>query len=459
MVLGGIAVWNMNKVGAESDKLANEYAPEVRLANEVERNALLTMYAMRGYAFTEEGQYLTQGESQLQEVKKYLEEIKALADRSPDLVKLKDAIPEAQKGVYEYQRLSEETVKINETLNRLREKLDLAAASYMKECGDFLDSQNKAIQHEISQGAIPDRLNERLLKITLVNDIIDIGNAARIGNFKSQATRDPELLKATITGLTAVDKKFEQLAAVTRQEANIRQIEKTRQAAGDYKEAMDQFLTQWKAREDFNKRRTIAGERVLESAQATAQAGISQTLQIATLADESLSTASTVMITGLIVALIVGVLIAFFITRGITRALTRVIEGLSEGAEQVASASSQVSSASQSLAEGASEQAASIEETSSSLEEDVFHDPPERRQRQPGRHADEGCQPGGHHGQPVHERSDAFHGGDLQGQRGDQQDHQDHRRDRLPDQSIGPERGGGGGPGGRGGCRIRCGGR
>ncbi len=74
-----------------------------------------------------------------------------------------------------------------------------------------------------------------------------------------------------------------------------------------------------------------------------------------------------------IIAALLGVALAMglglLISRGINRSLTRIIQGLSEGADQVASASSQVSSSSQSLAEGASEQAASIEETSASLEE------------------------------------------------------------------------------------------
>ncbi len=61
--------------------------------------------------------------------------------------------------------------------------------------------------------------------------------------------------------------------------------------------------------------------------------------------------------------------LGFFITRSITRRLGIVIRGLTEGADQVASASSQVSASSQSLAEGSAEQAASLEETTSSMEE------------------------------------------------------------------------------------------
>jgi methyl-accepting chemotaxis protein len=71
------------------------------------------------------------------------------------------------------------------------------------------------------------------------------------------------------------------------------------------------------------------------------------------------------MIGGTALAMILGILLS----RSISKPLNRIIGGLSEGASQVASASTQVASASQSLAEGASEQASSLEEASASVEE------------------------------------------------------------------------------------------
>lgn len=69
------------------------------------------------------------------------------------------------------------------------------------------------------------------------------------------------------------------------------------------------------------------------------------------------------------ISTLLAIFFGIFLTRSITRPINRVVAGLSEGAEQVAAASSQVASSSQQLAEGTSEQAASLEETSSSIEE------------------------------------------------------------------------------------------
>ncbi len=61
--------------------------------------------------------------------------------------------------------------------------------------------------------------------------------------------------------------------------------------------------------------------------------------------------------------------LVFLIVRSLVTPLHNISLGLSEGAAQVASASSEVSATSQTLAEGASEQAAALEETSASMEE------------------------------------------------------------------------------------------
>ena len=50
--LGGMAIFNMNKVEEQSIKLDKEYVPEVGIANNIERNALMLMYDMRGYGLS-----------------------------------------------------------------------------------------------------------------------------------------------------------------------------------------------------------------------------------------------------------------------------------------------------------------------------------------------------------------------------------------------------------------------
>ena len=245
-------------------------------------------------------------------------------------------------------------------MDNYRKAMDENAAIYVENCKEFLDGQQEKLHKDMT---------ERNEKINLVGSIMNMGNATRVAVFKSQALRDPESIKNALPNFDEMNKLFDALRTITYLKVNLERIDRTKQAAEAYKEAMTGFLGKWFELQELGGRREIAAGEVIETCKITANAGMGQTREIADGTVSSLSTASNVLIAGLLAAAILGIFTAIFITRSITKPVNSIIEGLTDASDQVASASGQVSSASQSLAEGASEQAASIEETSSSLEE------------------------------------------------------------------------------------------
>ena len=489
--LGAVSIWNMRSVANNSTILANEYVPEVDMANKLRGAANRVMYEMRGFGFTEERKYYDNSLKEIETVEKSLAEGKDLESKSKHLTALKGQLETAEKALMSYEKVSKEMAEITEKMAEEKTKLNAAAEIYMKNCNDFLNSQNSAFKRDLDerqkkinivskivnigsgvrvlnfksqalgdpglmedaigklgeidplidelkritisdvnlrqidatvksaanyknamrnflkeyqkgslasqsvldrfrgqmdenaaayvkncneffdsqQNAMHREMTERHQKITLVNDIIDIGNATRIASFKSMALRSPAIIREAQQNFGIMDQKFEDLRAITRQEANIKQIESTKNAAIQYKTAMNDFLANWLTLQDLAAKGDATGNELIDACITTADAGMNGTTTIAQNAVSALNTSTMVMTVGLIIAIIMGVLVAIFITRSITGPLNRVIDGLHAGAEQVTAASGQVSSASQSLAEGSSEQAAAIEETSSSLEE------------------------------------------------------------------------------------------
>ncbi|MBU1194070.1 MAG: methyl-accepting chemotaxis protein [Proteobacteria bacterium] len=370
--LGLMAIYNMGNVETQSTMLAYEYVPEVNVANELRGASNRLMYEMRGYGFTQEERFYKNAVKEMADVDAALEKARKLEAESSNLKMLKGQIETATKAVNEYKAITEQTKELIAQMDEQRELMNAAAGQYMKNCNDFLESQTTAFKKEISENQSMNKteaLLERMTKINLVNDVIDLGNEARIGNFRSQATRSPETMKEALALFPKIESNLLALEKITRQDTNLRQIEAIRSAGGNYKKGMEDFLEKWLENEKTAANRTLVGQQVIEAAKQTADAGSEATDRIAKDAVASLSQASTVMIIGLILALVVGAAVAFFITRSITGPVNRIIGGLNEGADQVASASGQVSSSSQSMAEGASQQAASIEETSSSMEE------------------------------------------------------------------------------------------
>jgi methyl-accepting chemotaxis protein len=368
-LLGGLAVWNMKSVQTVVRMLAAENVPEVAVANNLERHALETMYEIRGYAYTEDEKFLAEGKKELEQVKKYLKDAKALGASSLHLAELGKEAQKAETAVLAYEQLLAQTVTLTQGLEAERKAAEAAAAKYMQMCGEFLKSQDEQLDKDIETGKDRAVLEDRLKKLTLGNDIIDLGNWIVTGTWKSQFRRDPVLFTETKKLFEKVYAKLDELKAITRQEANLKEIEEIRKAGKSYESNMTNFLAKWLEREEVGKKRGIVAEEVLLQAKSMAQEGLSDTDKSSKDSAASLATASTIMITGLIAAVIIGITLALFLTRSITGPIRKIIEGLTEGAEEVVSASGQVSSAAQSLAEGSSEQAASIEETSSSLEE------------------------------------------------------------------------------------------
>jgi methyl-accepting chemotaxis protein len=369
LVLGGMAVVNMSGVKTTSLQIQKENVPAVAVANNIERWSLNTMYAMRGYAFTEETAYLEQGRKNLAEVKKFLAQAIKHGASSGRLAKLKEAAEKAEAPALEYEQLANETVTLTEGLEKERTDAEAAATKYMKACYDWLDMQNKELKAAL-QSAAKAEITDKIIKSqSLANEIIDTGNRIIIGTWKSQFRRDPKLFEETEKKFEQVNTKLGELKKLQPDAEELKLIETCAAAGAAYKGNMDQFLTKWLKREEVAKKRSIAADRVLELAKATAELGMDDTSKATIKAAGTLTSASTMMIGGLIVAVLIGAVISFLLTRSITKPLRQVADQLSEGAEQAVGAAGQVSAASQSLAEGASQQAASLEETSASLEE------------------------------------------------------------------------------------------
>jgi len=376
LLLGGMAIWKMSGVKTIANTLVGEFMPATGVANNVERESLQTMYQMRGYAYTEDTNFLAKGLANLATVKKYLQDAKDLANKpgNENLAFLKQAAEKAEVKASEYEELSKQTVTVTEGLEKDRVAMNVAAQDYLKACNDYLAIQT-ALQAEALKATnasgtvdllgIQDRVN----KIAMAHEIIDNGNAIRIGNFKAQATRDPDLFRATQKKFDELNPRLDALKAITKQQINLNQIELCRAAGQAYNDAMTSFLNHWLAREEIGKKRVIAADAVLFEAKNTALSSMDSSVKGSTTAAGSLTIASTTMIVGLILAGIFGIALAVLLTHGITKILTTISNALDDGSNQVVSAAAQVAASSQSLAEGASEQASSLEETSASLEE------------------------------------------------------------------------------------------
>lgn len=369
MALGTLALFKMKTVEGLSTRLANEYVPEVAVANNVERYSLESMSAVRGYGLSQEKRYLDEGTKALEEVRKYLAEADRLAATSTDLSKLKGGVNSAEAKVNEYEQLIKMTVAGNEKITDLRKTMEEVADTFQKNVGEYVRREREKRRSWMASSAASDELLKLQSKIDTINQIIDQSNVIRILNFKFQAMGEPKLVDEAMKRFTVIEKELETLESAATEDNDKKMLTEIAGAGGAYKRSMTQLLAEWQALRDVAEKRGKTGREIVEMEKQAALAGMESAGNIASAAASSMSVASRVVTLGLGVVLLLGIVSAFVLARSITGPIATVMKGLNESADQVSSASGQVSTASQQLAEGASEQAAAIEETSSSLEE------------------------------------------------------------------------------------------
>ncbi|MDT8441865.1 MAG: methyl-accepting chemotaxis protein [Desulfuromonadales bacterium] len=317
-ILGGLAVWQMTNVEGEAEILAREYLPEVEIANELERNALLTMYNSRGYGYTGDEAYLQQAREHLQLVRAELDKGTQLAREAKNLKRLQESVNSITKQVDDYTRALDQTVKEIQRVEKDRQELDASVAEFIESTGVYLQGQTRKMSAQIEQGASDAALKERLDKITWGGEIIDLADETRIAAWKTQATRDQSHLEAARANIPKILGLLEQLRKLTTQDVDLTELDHIREATEAFAAAMTDLVLAYKDLDQLEVVRNTAGEEVLASAKAVAEAGIEHTDEIADLAVAALSNAAMVMIIGLIIALIIGIIVAVVITRSIT---------------------------------------------------------------------------------------------------------------------------------------------
>ncbi|GAB1410069.1 hypothetical protein MASR1M90_12230 [Desulfovibrionales bacterium] len=409
-VLGGVAIYNMKIVEKDSHKLDKEYVPETKMVSMIDHYTLQAMYDWRGFAFTNDPTFLTNGKKYLGQVQQQIDLAKAHLDKYPHLVVLREHLPAIQSRLTDYNNKALETEKQSVVQGKTIVAMDGTGKILKQEMANFLASQHAAMNREIEEGANPDKLKERLEKISQLTQLIGLVDEARFSTATAMALRVPKILEDSLNLYPKAEALMATLQATTHQDVNIKQLEIIGQAAAAYKADMGTVLATWTSMEELNRQRTAIGVALLEEASLVNTAAMDTTQKMATTAVTSLSSASSVMVGGLAVAFVLGCAVAIVLTRAITAPvhkgvefakkiaegdltaqvdvdqkdelgvlaqtlrdmvskLREIVSEVQSASDNVASGSEELSASAEQLSQGATEQAASVEEVSSSMEQ------------------------------------------------------------------------------------------
>jgi methyl-accepting chemotaxis protein len=410
MALGAVAILNMSGVLGDAKRLDQETVPQVTLANGIERDALLTMYNMRGYALSYVSKYLDLSSISLKNTLKDLEDATALGGRFPRLVVLRRNLDEARGKLEQYSALAEKTASAAQAIIAARRAQETAARLFTVSCLSYRDSQVQAVAADAQRRAGGAVITQRAARIAAIGDVVSLAKDLRMSCYKAQVDGNPSFLNDGLQVFLTYRAMLDGIGAGAQSGAESAMLEDARKAGADYAQASGQLLAAMVVLDTLNTARNDVSQAVLEMAKQTSLEGLKDAHAITAVTASRLVTAVLVLLAGLGAAAIVGIGLAIAITRAITGPLSkgvafaqRVASGdftqtldirqrdevgsladalngmahrlretvatVHQNASQVAASSGQISANARKLAQGAQSQASTLQETAAAIEQ------------------------------------------------------------------------------------------
>jgi len=322
MLLGLWGAQILGHVQAPARKMAQEYIPEHFAAHDVERNTFMTMYNIRGYAFSRREDQLNMGRSFLAGIKDSLRRAREIAHQYEDMVVFRESVDQIGVQVDAYESLMERTVAANRAIRESQDRLDASATAFDQNTNAVLDGFFQSAAGDIRGMVDVEGLIDRINTIQLLHQLIVTADDIRINNFKSQARRSPEDLRAALADFQTIENYLDLLEPVIQRSAE--EMETIRNASVQYQNAMEALLENWLVLGKLNEERETVGSDVLETAEDISKKGMNRISAVTAEIEGEVGEAHFALIVGLLVAVITGAILAFFITRGITGPIRRI---------------------------------------------------------------------------------------------------------------------------------------
>jgi len=221
LILGGMAVYNMNRVKTDSQHLSNLYVPGVELEYNLEAKFRGLTYTARAYNYTGSESFYTQLQEEYKAANEILDKAEKHANLHESLSGMKEQIPRVKENIKKYGDYIVAFHKIYENTHQTQKELTLSAEAFMANASAYLENQEKSMNENFITET--KRANQ-------AKKILSSGLLIRVMNFKYQTTPNDknltELNNAIETCLGEVNKYHKSVSDEARIEkaANLLQV-------------------------------------------------------------------------------------------------------------------------------------------------------------------------------------------------------------------------------------------
>lgn len=315
--LGTMAIFSMTTVKKVLINVALVNTPRAEIGNNIEMYTRQVTEDIHLFGISADGSYLDRGMEKLAKVKMTLAEAKDHAQKY-SIVSLVTRESELRKLVAEYEKMVANAIVYNKSAQASNTAMDTTAEIFMKNCYIYLNDQNEAHKKGNRGKQSDTTLNERLTKITVINEIIDLANDARINNFKFQASHKKEFIEGALSNFPKIEEAIIKILKITHLQSNINNLKTIQIEATNYKNELAAYFDNWEKIQTITNALALTGQNITAMAQNISDEARSENVSSSQESMKGLSTAIKTMVAGLVLALIIGVILALIITRNIS---------------------------------------------------------------------------------------------------------------------------------------------
>ena len=309
LIMGIIAIGNMNVATNNSIALEKEYINEVEYASSLERNFAKVRIDMIKL-INGDIESKPQVDAQFETIFDRVNSLKEHAKTFPNLKLLVAEMPDVEKKLREYHGLSNELVELHKQNRKINEALDANAKTFVKQSEAMVASQKaQLIQAAKTNKDISLRVERTFYAYEAAQQVTNL----RLQNFRSLARKNPKILQETLNQFDQVIAPIEQLRKGARNKKNIAAFKEYEEAARGYKQNLEESF---KLAQEIKRIHMLARDHAvstLATIEKVSKAGITGTQTLSKNSIESLESSSTLMIVVLIISLIVSIAVAYYI--------------------------------------------------------------------------------------------------------------------------------------------------
>ncbi|HTZ51786.1 MAG TPA: ATP-binding protein [Spirochaetia bacterium] len=326
VALGSLSIWRIAAVRVDAVAIGTQEVPAVQAATGAERCALLAMYNMRGYALSGDDTYLALARSNLSGLTAYLDSADLLAGKPAGLRELREAVAAARLTVNEYRELVDQTVAATSAIRAARIRQDRAAEEFLAAAHRYTALQSEPGDRGMP-GVLPDAPRRyQVERVNEMNEIVERGGELRVANFKAQAERAPDVLRAGLDAFAAVHHGIRALLSASAPGSpEAAALDRVANGARDYQAACEVVLSAMVTVDELNRSRNARGQAVLDLVSKVAASGLGASELKSSATVSRLSNAILLLLAGLLAAAGVCLAVSISVSNSIARPLARTL--------------------------------------------------------------------------------------------------------------------------------------